>query len=208
MSHPTWVPLGVAGTGLGRLALLAYGWVEATFGPTQNKPDGTPDDPVLALLSIEFLSFGLLCLALTLRGLLARFDVARTASRASWLCTAASILFPIGGLLWVPLWLGETAQRMVFGPIAGGVRIFAMLSLLAGAALVSRWAMHSPTLLRLVRLAPLTLLVLLVLMWAVVSLLGPWHVVAALYVPFLAAWLVLGRAECSGDLHRERQHLP
>ena len=193
-----WVRLGIAGAGLGPVALLAYGCVEGTFGPTQNKPDGSPDDPVLALISIQLVSFGLLCLALTLRGMLARFAVARGPSRARLLLATAAMLFPIGALLWVPLWLGETSQRILLGPVAGTALMVAMMALLAGAGITGVWALRTPTRLRLVRLAPLTLLVLLVLMWALVSLLGPWHLVTALYLPFVAAWLIVGRAVWSG----------
>lgn len=99
----------------------------------------------------------------------------------------------------MPLSLSETTLRMVLGPIAGAILMLAMLSLLAGAALVGRWALLRPTLPRLVQLAPFTLLVLVAVTWALISVGGPWSVVAVLYGPFVAAWLVLGRAVWLGE---------
>ena len=64
---------------------------------------------------------GLLCLALTLRGLHARLgERDRRGRRAARLCLVAAALFLLGRLLWISLWAIGTAQRLAFGPLAGG----------------------------------------------------------------------------------------
>jgi hypothetical protein len=185
--------LGVTGAVLGPTAALAYGVLEATLGPTQNKP-GVPDDPVLAIASILLVTLASVCQALTMRGLHARYAPRDARGLAPRLHLCAVILLTITGLLWIPLWLGEYAWRMLFGPFVGLVMAVGMLSLLLGVLLTGLWALRNSTLPVAMRPVPLVLLVLMSLIWALISLAGPWRAVALLFVPFLASWLLLGVA--------------
>ena len=69
-----------------------------------------------------------------------------------------------------------------------------MLALLSSTALSGLSALRAPALPRWVRPAPLGLLVLLLALWAGVSLRAPWSAVAALHGLSTAAWLAVGHA--------------
>jgi hypothetical protein len=178
---------------LGSVALLAAGWVEATFGPAQNKP-GVLDNPIHAITSIELVSVGLACLALTSRAVHLRWAPVGAHRTAPRLYVVAAGLLTIGGLLWVPLWLGEYDWRMMFGPYVGLITALGMLWLLVGIILTGLGTGGSAGLPLWIRFAPAAIVVLLVAMWALGSLNGQWLAVAMLFAPFAAVWIRLGWA--------------
>jgi hypothetical protein len=170
---------------IGPALFLAFFWSEAVFGPSQ--PNG---GPLRMALGFSLVSGGMFCFAFTLLWL--HEKPPRGASRASRLGALLGLLsiglLAVGAALWWPIlfiWPD-------LGPLAGAPLGLGMLSLFGAWVLFGLVAAQKQSLPGWMRPLPFALLGLFALLLFVTAMASPWPLLAAVFAPFAAGWILFG----------------
>lgn len=178
---------------LGLALLFAYGWSEATFGPSQTygTPNEVPVEPLRVAAAIQLVNGALLCFAVALLGLRARtLSGARRLERVGTaLGLLAVALLLVGSALWWPIILLRVGDR--FGLVAGAPVALGMLALFGSWILLGLHELREDGLPSWARPIPLALLGLALILFYLLSTRSPWTLIAAVFAPFALGWIAL-----------------
>jgi hypothetical protein len=175
---------GVLAAVVGPALFLAYFWSEAVFGPSQ--PNG---GPLRMALGFSLVTGGLLCFAFALLRLHAQPPSGTSrATRLGALLGLISLgLLAIGAILWWPILF----IRPDLGPLAGAPVGIGTLSLFGAWVLLGLEAARKQSLPNWLRPLPIALLGLFAVLLVVTGMTSPWPLVAAVFAPFAAGWMLL-----------------